>query len=111
MKATWPTKARNEPGLLEQRDYLETVIRDARLVLLNETRPKKKKNKPGATDMALDPPTHVTFYLSGKFPDWQQAAVQVLRTLYDSVMASFKFQNLILNQFHKISYLNLIYCS
>jgi hypothetical protein len=92
MKAAWPTKTSSEPHILEARDYVEGVLREARLVLLNETQPKKK-GKSGRADNPPAHPTRVTFYITDKFPVWQQASVQVLQTLYDSVIASVSFSH------------------
>ena len=74
--------------LLASKDYVDRVLRESRLALLSATQPKKKPAKPGKAVSAVPdtppvPPKEGRIYIASSFPDWQEAAMAVLKEAYE----------------------------
>lgn len=68
--------------LLAAKDYVDRLMREARLTILNVTQPKKKKGP--KVDVPVLPPTEGRVYVAKKFPEWQESVVAVLKELSKS---------------------------
>lgn len=81
MRAAWPkvTKA-VDSVLLAKRDYIDKVLRESRLDLIQETQPKKKKGG-NASQESIIPPKRLILFVAKSFPEWQESIVEFLRRL------------------------------
>ncbi|KAG0231025.1 cytosolic leucyl tRNA synthetase [Actinomortierella wolfii] len=81
VNARWPEAGVVDEAILEQVDYLRRQLGHVRST---ETNALKKKKK-GKADV-FDPfkPKKITWVIASKFPEWQEAAIEVLKGAYDA---------------------------
>jgi leucyl-tRNA synthetase len=81
MRTLWPKLTQPVDNLLiTKREYIDKTLREARLALIQETQPKKKKGA-SASQESIVPPKRLTLFVAKSFPKWQESIVDYLRRL------------------------------
>jgi leucyl-tRNA synthetase len=85
MTALWPESKPVDEATMAAKNYVDGVIRDARLTLKNEMQPKKKK---GAAPGPVVPPTKLTIFVADKYPEWQSEVIDAIRGVYSKAKSA-----------------------
>ncbi|KAF9914119.1 cytosolic leucyl tRNA synthetase [Lobosporangium transversale] len=85
VNARWPKSGPVDEDVLQEVDYLRRQITNVRST---ETQANKKKKK-GKADV-FDPakPKKITILIASKFPEWQETAIEVLKSAYNPASSS-----------------------
>lgn len=85
MHARWPKLTGEvDANITATKLYVDHVLREARLAIISETQPKKKKGNMIASTEPIVPPKAIKFFIASDFPEWQTVTVGALKDIYDS---------------------------